>query len=114
MEMDRQRWAERLAQAFTMVAVVSGQVVGFANLEADGHIDCLYTHARYQGQGVATALLAALESKARAEGMHRLFTEASITARPFFAGKGFTVLQKQEVLCGGARFTNYRMHKILG
>src|SRR5262249_40612326 len=111
--MDRDRWARRLSGTFTFVAVEGGEVVGFGNLEADGHLDCLYTHAHYQGQGVGTALVAAMEAKARELGLTRLFTEASITARPFFERRAFRVLQPQQVECRGSWFTNYRMDKPL-
>jgi GNAT superfamily N-acetyltransferase len=82
-------------------------------LEANGHIDCFYTHASHQGQGIGTALLGAIESKSKELGLVRLFTEASITARPFFESKGFVVLAQQEVECRGQRFVNFRMEKWL-
>jgi GNAT superfamily N-acetyltransferase len=112
-EMDLGRWAARLRASFTVVAEEDGDLLGFANLEANGHVDCLYTHAAHQGRGVATALLQALERKAKELGLARLFTEASITARPFFAARGFVVLARQEVECRGARFVNFRMEKYL-
>jgi GNAT superfamily N-acetyltransferase len=108
-EMDLGRWAARLRGSFTVVAEEDGELLGFADLEADGHVDCLYAHAAHQGRGVATALLHALERKAKDLGLVRLFTEASITARPFFAARGFVVLAPQEVECRGARFVNFRM-----
>ena len=43
----------------------------------------------------------------------RLFTEASITARPFFEAEGFVVLSQQVVLARGAEFVNYRMERVL-
>jgi putative acetyltransferase len=112
-EMDHGRWAARLQASFTVVAEEDGALLGFANLEADGHVDCLYTHAAHQGRGVATALMQALEGKARGLGLIRLFTEASITARPFFERRGFVVLAQQEVELRGVRFVNFRMEKRL-
>jgi hypothetical protein len=42
----------------------------------------------------------------------RVFTvEASITAKPFFARHGFTVIKQQEVEARGERFVNYRMRR---
>jgi GNAT superfamily N-acetyltransferase len=109
---DEGRWLTRLANSFTVVAVEGEQIIGFANLESDGHLDCLYAHAQHQRQGVGTALLAALEGKARELGVTRLFTEASITARPFFHRRGFAGLE-QLVACRGEWFINYRMEKNL-
>ena len=112
-EVDEARWAQTLGSRLTFVAVEGGRIVGFGELEADGHINRFYTHALHQGQGVGTALLGAIEDKARQLGLSRLFTEASITARPSFARRGFTVLREQEVVCRGVRFVNYRMEKTL-
>jgi hypothetical protein len=42
-----------------------------------------------------------------------LFTEASITARPFFEAEGFVVLSPQVVISRGVEFVNYRMERVL-
>jgi len=47
----------------TWIAEISGTMVGFTDLEPDGHLDCMYVHADYQGRGVASRLLA--ESRQR-------------------------------------------------
>lgn len=46
-------------------------------------------------------------------GLARLFTEAGITARPFFEARGFVVLAPQVVTCRGVEFVNYRMERVL-
>ena len=58
-------------------------------------------------------MLSALIAEARRVGLARLFTEASITARPFFEAHGFTVLAAQVVTCRGVEFVNYRMERRL-
>jgi putative acetyltransferase len=50
----------------------------------------------------------------RAQGIERLFTEASELARRFFERKGFTVLQRQDKILRGVPIHNYRMAKTLG
>jgi putative acetyltransferase len=52
-------------------------------------------------------------AEARRVGLVRLFTEASITARPFFEARGFTVLAPQVVTLRGVEFVNYRMELLL-
>jgi putative acetyltransferase len=42
-----------------------------------------------------------------------LFTEASITAKPFFQRMGFSVVKEQEVSRRGETFINYAMEKFL-
>jgi putative acetyltransferase len=58
-------------------------------------------------------LLATVEDAARHKGLSRIFTEASITARPFFKKRGFVVDAQQEVTMEAETFTNFRMHKVL-
>jgi putative acetyltransferase len=63
--------------------------------------------------GVASALLGAVEASARAQGLPEIFTEASLTARPFFEQRGFSVLAAQLVEKRGQILKNFRMKKIL-
>lgn len=111
--MDRARWAASLARKRTFVAEEEGTIVGFAELEGDGHVDRFYCHKEHQGQGVGTRLLATIEAEARRLGCPHLFAEVSITARPFFERRGFRVLAEQTVLLAGVAFVNYRMEKRL-
>jgi putative acetyltransferase len=92
----------------------SGHVVAFIDLEPDGHIDRLYCAPEAAGRGVASRLYDATEAAARAQGISRLFTEASELARRFFERKGFTVLERQDKILRGVPIHNYRMAKTLG
>ena len=112
-EMDALAWAERRASRPTWVAEVEGRAVGFSDLEADGHLDMLYVAADVQGRGVASALLDAVLSAARALGLTRVFTEASLTARPFFERRGFRTLGEQSVERHGEWLVNVRMERVL-
>jgi putative acetyltransferase len=95
------------------VAVVNELVVGFTDLEPSGHLDHMYVHPEHEGRGIASALLSCLEEAARRQGLGRIFTEASITARPFFEKRGFKVLTSQVVEFRAEKFTNFRMEKLL-
>lgn len=112
-DIDTARWFGRFAGRFVPVAEESGRPVGFAELEPDGHIDRVYVSADHQGQGVGRQLLAAVLAEARRVGLARVFTEASITARPFFEAQGFVVLAPQVVTVRGVDFVNYRMERVL-
>jgi putative acetyltransferase len=71
---DRQIWAERRLSRPTWVAEVDGQVVGFTDLESDGHVDMMYVHPCAAGKGFARALLEKAEE-------HALLTGISSRAR---------------------------------
>lgn len=106
-------WTTRLVSSFVYVAEQDGKIIGFANLEPSGHLDCFYCHHQYQGLGVGTALLSQIEQIAAATNMTRLFTEASITAQPFFQRRGFHVVRSQDVERQGVRFRQFVMEKVL-
>ena len=112
-DMDYAQWRERLQSKMTYVAEEEGKVIGFAELEKTGHIGCFYCHADYQGKGVGTRLMNQIQVRAKNLGIQKLFTEASITARPFFERRGFTVITPQEVERRGMKFINYVMEKAI-
>jgi putative acetyltransferase len=112
-DIDTVAWFGRFTGRFVPVAEEAGRPVGFAELESHGHIDRVYVSAEHQRRGIGRQLLAAVMAEARRVGLARLFTEASITARPFFEAQGFAVLAPQVVECRGVEFVNYRMERAL-
>jgi putative acetyltransferase len=112
-QVDRAGWESRRLSRPTWVAVIGETIVGFSDLEPDGHLDMMFVHPARQGIGVASALLATAEAAARAQGLTAIFTHASITARPFFERRGFRVVAEQSVEKRGQRLTNFRMEKAL-
>ena len=110
---DRESWARRQAANQTVVAEVNGRIVGFAELAGEGKVHMLFCHKDHQGEGVGSALLTRLEQMARDQGLTRLGTEASVTARSFFEARGFQVAARQEVERRGQRLVNFAMTKPL-
>ena len=110
---DPDAWHGRMSGRHTLVAVEGGEVVGFAELEEDGHLDMLYCRPDAVGRGVGSGLYAAVEERARGLGVGRISTEASITARPFFERHGFRVLRRNTVLQEDTWLTNFSMMKAL-
>ena len=90
------------------MAELDGRLAGFGDLDpAAGYLDRLYVHKDLQGRGVATALCNALEEAAAGP----VVTHASVTARPFFARRGYRVLRAQQVERRGVTLANYVMEK---
>ena len=104
-------WVEVCSNRFTYVADDDGVIVGFGELESNGHIDCFYCHRNYQRCGVGRQIYQAIEAKAVELSLPRLFVEVSITAKPFFLRMGFSIVREQEVTCRGETFINYAMEK---
>ncbi|MDZ8187231.1 MAG: GNAT family N-acetyltransferase [Nostoc sp. ChiSLP02] len=112
-DMDYEVWHNRLQTKLPYIAEENGEIFGFAELEADGHINCFYCHSKYQGKGIGSQLLSHIENSAKLQGIKRLYAEASITAKPFFENKGFSVVREQQVERRGVWFKNYVMEKYL-
>lgn len=112
-KVDRDSWATQRGSRPTWVAEIDGRIAGFSDLEPDGLLDMMFVHPDHQGRGVAAALLKQVETAATEQGLDRLHTEASITAKPFFERKGFRVITAQTVHVRGQDMVNYRMEKFL-
>jgi UPF0176 protein len=106
-------WVKICSNRFTYIAKEAEEIIGFAELEANGHIGCFYCHKDYQRRGVGTRLYQTIEAKAVELEINRIYTEASITARAFFRSRGFAVVKEQQVAVRGAKFTNFVMEKNL-
>jgi putative acetyltransferase len=112
-DIDPTVWAARFEGRFVRVALDSTILAGFAELEPAGHVDRFYVSADHQRRGVGRMLMMALLVEARRVGLRRLYSEVSITARPFFERFGWTVLAGQTVVVRGVAFVNYRMELLL-
>jgi len=71
----------------------NGILLGFAELEEKGHINCFFVHHEHQGKGVGRMLASACIDEAKALGYKKIITEVSITAKPFFMKMGFKVIE---------------------
>ncbi|ABD54772.1 GNAT family N-acetyltransferase [Jannaschia sp. CCS1] len=107
-------WRARVEEAETLVAERDGAILGFMTLDvAAGFVDFAYVAPDVMGQGVASALYAVIEGRARVKGHAVLETEASLLAEPFFLRQGWRVVQRQEVERCGVKIPNARMEKRL-
>ena len=110
---DIDSWRRRLKNKRTFVAEEDDQIVGFAELESNGYIDCLYCHADRIGRGIGSELLQRIEGSAKKAGLSCIVGDVSVTARPFFERNGFFVVRAQRVERGGVPILNYHMKKRL-
>lgn len=106
---DYEHWSARLELKKPFVAVKENTVLGFIELESDGHIDCLYVHPDHQRKGVAAKLLLHLCDAAVQQNIAELHLEASKLAKPFFESFGFTVVGENRVQIKNQTLSNYKM-----
>lgn len=91
----------------TLVAEKDKKIVGFGSIDKSGYLDLLYVDKDFQRTGIATALCNELE-----KGYAQITVHSSITAKPFFEKRGYTVVNEQEVERGGVKLKNFEMRKI--
>lgn len=105
-------WRRRLRRDCALVAEQDGQLVGFAILDCRfGYLDSFFVHYGYQRRGIGAILLDGVEKLARRAGLEYLFTDASLTAEPFFRARGFRRVHRQKRFYRGQVFRQYRMSK---
>jgi putative acetyltransferase len=105
-------WCRRFKGNAAYVVEQGKDIVGFADMNHDGYLDRLFVSADHQRMGVATMLMDAIEATANEWQLPRIYTQASITAKPFFQSRGFIVVAEQTVDCGGMRLANYVMEQV--
>lgn len=111
---DRDEWGPWRLSRPAWVAESDGVSCGFSDLEPDGHLDMMFVLPAFHRMGVASALLDAVEAHAHGIGLDRIHARASLTGRPFFERRGFTVVAPEIVENNGERFDVFRVEKILG
>ncbi|GEM_PF-1439277 len=107
---DLEQWNRSFLEHYTLVAWEGGKIAGFGDIDRTGYLDRLYVHKDFQGKGIATAICERLEQHFQVD---RITTHASITARPFFEGRGYRAVREQQVERRGEWLTNFVMEKVM-
>jgi putative acetyltransferase len=110
---DEAAFAKKLASELTIVALLGGEIAGFASLKDNNLFEMLYVGPHAARQGVGSALADAIEKLAGARGTQKLTVEASDAARDFFAGRGYVAQSRNTVTIGGEWLGNTTMTKEL-
>lgn len=110
---DEAAFAQKLAGALTIVAMIGGEIAGFASLKGANSLDMLYVHPSFARKRVATQLCDAIEKLAGARHAVILTADVSDCAQPFFAGRNYAPLQRNMVFVGDEVLGNTTMTKKL-
>ncbi len=111
--LETEGWAKKFSRTKPIIATVGDKIVGFAEFEPNGHIDCFYCHHEWIGKGVGSALMKEILQRAKNSHIHLIFAEVSITAKPFFEKWGFRVITQQTIVRKGIELTNFKMERTL-
>jgi putative acetyltransferase len=106
-------WGERIRAKNPFVAEENGKILGFAELEQDGHIDYFYCDHEHLRHGIGRTLYEAVEAEARRLKMPRLHAAVSVTGKGFFLRMGFKVVKEQQNVICAAVAKNFIMEKKL-
>ena len=74
---------------YTVVAEFDGRLCGVGMLGSAGEVYLRYVHPNYTRLGVGRSLLGAMEARARALGLDRLYLNATSSAMAFYEAMGF-------------------------
>lgn len=110
---DADKWKERISHQYFIVAILNNIIVGFSSLAQDGYLDFMYVHKNYQRKGIAKFLLKVVEEKAILQKNEIIYSDVSITARPFFEKYGYIVEKQQLKKSKNKELINYKMIKYL-
>ncbi len=98
-------WNDNRLKAHCLIARVDDEPAGFTEIDDDAYLNMMFVDPRFAGRGVATALLTA--ALALVDPTVPVTAHASLTARPFFEARGFTVVAEHRPVIRGVRLTNF-------
>ena len=105
---------EMIKTHYFIVAVnQQSQIVGFSSITPQGYLHSMFVHKDFQDRGIATMLLEEIERYAISNGIMRITSEVSLTARPFFEKRGYIVEKEQKRKANQLSLINFWMAKEL-
>ena len=108
-ECDEERWREKIKEINPYVAILEGEIVGYADVQSDGYIDHFFVDYKHQRCGVGKALMDAIVADAQSQGIGKLYSHVSKTAKGFYLARGFNVVRENTATVQGVDFINYIM-----
>ena len=100
-EANEYHWEKSLEKNHTIVVEEDDKLIAFGNIGKTG----------YLRKGIASKLVEDLETYAKKHDCHAINVTSSITSKPFFESKGYTVIEEQINERRGERLLRYLMEK---
>ena len=96
---------------FIVAVNQQSEIVGFSSITPQGYLHSMFVHKDFQGKGIAIMLLNEIEQYPITNGIMRITSEVSLTARPFFEKRGYIVEEEQKRKANQLSLTNFWMAK---
>ena len=100
---------EQFRKINPFVVMKKGEIVDYADIQPDGYIDHFYCHHKFQREGVGKLLFSVLKKEAEKNDISEMYSNVSITAKPFFEAMGFLVEKEQMLQMKSQQLKNFRM-----
>lgn len=106
-------WQKRIREICPFVAVLKGELVGYADVQPNGYIDHFFVSGNYPRCGIGSLLMARIVEEARSLSIPVLTLDVSRTAQPFFARFGFAIVEQRLPEVRGVVIPNALMSRSL-
>lgn len=110
-EINYEWWKWRCELKRPFLYVDNDLVVGFIELDDNGHIDCHYVRPDYNRKGVGGVLLKHVINIADKLNKELLYVEASHIAKGLYLKNGFTEIRSNEVIRRGVKIENWILER---
>ena len=84
LDFDAALWRDRIRGINPFVAEVSGELVGYADVQPNGYIDHFFVSGAHPRKGIGSLLMRRILKEAQVLGIATLTSNVSRTAQPFF------------------------------
>jgi len=112
-DIDIALWQTRISGLNPFVAVLDGDLVGYADIQSSGYIDHFYVSGHHTRRGVGSLLMKRILEESASLGLSVLTSDVSRTAQPFFAKFGFSIVERRFPQVRGVVMPNALMSRNL-
>lgn len=109
--LDPELWRRKIRDINPFVAEADGQLVGYADLQANGYIDHFFVSGARPRKGIGAQLMRYLLNEAQRFGLAELTSDVSRTALPFYERFGFYVVEQRSRELRGVVIPNALMRR---
>ncbi len=104
-----EQWMKRIQGINPFVVEDKGEIIGYADLQADGYIDHFFVKGGHSGQGVGRYLMNYIIELAIHKKIKVLTANVSLSAQGFFSKFGFEIDVHETVTIGGLELDRAKM-----